>query len=104
MVVGEIGRDRLEYLYEMSYCEIALIIRGYRRRNVLQYQFQRMQVFASTFAFRDNKDQKKAEDMWPLYFDKYIDNIAPPITEIEKKELQALIDYTDQELAAGGKF
>ena len=101
MVVGEIGRDRIEYLYEMSYCEIALIIRGYRRRNVLQYQFQRMQVFASTFAFRNNEDHKKPEDMWPLYFDKYIETIAPPISDAEKAELQAEMDAINRKAAEG---
>lgn len=103
MVVGEIGRDRLEYLYEMSYCEIALIIRGYRRRNVLQYQLQRMQVFASTFAFGGNKDGKKPEDIWPLYFDHYIEQKVPPISDAEKAELQAEMDAINRK-AAEGKF
>ena len=40
--MGEIGRDRHEYLYEMRWWEILLIIQGYRRRNVLQYQLQRI--------------------------------------------------------------
>lgn len=72
MVVGEIGRDRREYLYEMSYCDILLIIRGYRRRNVLQYQLQRLQAFHSLFAMRENKDGKTPDQLWPLYFDRYI--------------------------------
>ena len=67
----------------MSYCEIMLIIRGYRRRNVLQYQLQRMQVFASTFCMGGNKEGKEPQQLWPLYFDKYIDHSQPPISEEE---------------------
>lgn len=71
MVVGEIGRDRVETLYKMSYCELLLIVRGYRHRNVLQYQLQRLQAYHSLFAFRENKDGKLPQQIWPLYFDNY---------------------------------
>ena len=86
-VVGEMGRDRRDYLYEMEYWEIVLIIRGYRRRNILQYQLQRQQIFASTFAFAGNKDNKKPEDLVPMYFDHYIDMSEEAITEEEEHEL-----------------
>lgn len=97
MVVGEIGRDRKEYLYEMSYCDIMLIIRGYRRRNVLQYQLQRMQVFASTFCMGGNKDGKEPQQLWPLYFDKYIDHSQPPISEEEIEDLQAEMEALNRQ-------
>lgn len=97
MVVGEIGRDRKEYLYEMSYCEIMLIIRGYRRRNVLQYQLQRMQVFASTFCMGGNKEGKEPQQLWPLYFDKYIDHSQPPISEEEIEDLQAEMEALNRQ-------
>ena len=32
MLVGEIGIDRREYLYNLTYCDILLITRGYMRR------------------------------------------------------------------------
>lgn len=97
MVVGEIGRDRKEYLYEMSYCDIMLIIRGYRRRNVLQYQLQRMQVFASTFCMGGNKEGKEPQQLWPLYFDKYIDHSHPPISEEEIEDLQAEMEALNRQ-------
>ena len=97
LVVGEIGRDRKEYLYEMSYCEIMLIIRGYRRRNVLQYQLQRMQVFASTFCMGGNKEGKEPQQLWPLYFDKYIDHSQPPISEEEIEDLQAEMEALNRQ-------
>lgn len=91
-MVGEIGRDRLEYQYDMSYCDIVLIIRGYRRRNVLLYQLQRLNVFASTFAFSGNHKGLKPEDLWPLYFDNYKEQTAPPLSDEERNELQAEMD------------
>ena len=97
LVVGEIGRDRKEYLYEMSYCDIMLIIRGYRRRNVLQYQLQRMQVFASTFCMGGNKEGKEPQQLWPLYFDKYIDHSQPPISEEEIEDLQAEMEALNRQ-------
>lgn len=33
MLVGEIGIERREFLYELNYWEIILIIRGYNRRH-----------------------------------------------------------------------
>lgn len=95
--MGEIGRDRKEYLYEMSYCDIMLIIRGYRRRNVLQYQLQRMQVFASTFCMGGNKEGKEPQQLWPLYFDKYIDHSQPPISEEEIEDLQAEMEALNKQ-------
>ena len=95
--MGEIGRDRKEYLYEMSYCDIMLIIRGYRRRNVLQYQLQRMQVFASTFCMGGNNEGKEPQQLWPLYFDKYIDHSQPPISEEEIEDLQAEMEALNRQ-------
>lgn len=92
--MGEIGRDRIEYLYEMSYCEILLIIRGYRRRNVLLYQFQRLTAFHAMFAMRENNNGKTPDQLWPCYFDRYIvpdENNGMPSSE-EVKQVLAEID------------
>lgn len=85
--MGEIGRDRREYLYEMSYCDILLIQRGYRRRNILQYQLQRLQAYG---AFHCMSGSKKTPEQWlPLYVDRYkmVNNDAPPISEEEVAEM-----------------
>lgn len=89
-VVGEIGRDRREYLYEMSYCDILLIQRGYRRRNILQYQLQRLQAYGSMFCMSGTN--KKPHEWMDLYFDHYKEQDAPPISEEEAAELVALIE------------
>ena len=84
-VVGEIGRDRHEYLYEMSYCEILLIQRGYRRRNVIQYQLQRLQAYGEFFCMSGTK--KKPDEWMQMYFDDYKTESAPPISEEDENEL-----------------
>ena len=85
--MGEIGRDRREYLYEMSYCEILLIIRGYRHRNILQYQLQRLQAYGAFFCM--GGAEKTPNEWIPMYFDKYIQNRGPELTVDEKDELLA---------------
>ena len=91
--MGEIGRDRLEYLYEMSYCDIVLIIRGYRRRNILQYQLQRIQAWASMFCM-GNKDGKTPDDVIPLYFDHYRQQereaVSQEVEDMLQREIQLM--------------
>ena len=89
--MGEIGRDRWEYLYEMSYCDILLIQRGYYRRNVLQYQLQRLQAFG---AFHCMGGAKKDPEEWlPLYLDRYITDDDPMLPSKEQMaEMLAEID------------
>ncbi len=87
--MGEIGRDRHEYLYEMQWWEILLIIRGYMRRDVLKLQLLRLTAYHSLFAMRDNKNGKTPDQLWPLYFDRYkTPDTPPPISDSEVQQLQ----------------
>jgi hypothetical protein len=43
--VGEIGVQRREYLYELEYWEISLIVRGYFRRNREMWSATRWQTY-----------------------------------------------------------
>ena len=43
--MGEIGVQRSEYLYELEYWEIALIVRGYFRRNREMWSATRWQTY-----------------------------------------------------------
>lgn len=74
----------------MRWWEIQLIVRGFRRRNVLQYQLQRLTAYASMFCM-GNPQHRTPEDLTgKLYFDRYIeypDEI--PITDEEILQLQA---------------
>lgn len=85
--MGEIGRDRCEYLYDMSYCDIMLIIRGYRRRDILSLQLQRLTAYAAFHMISGDKEHKGPDGWLPLYFDKYIDESAPSITEQQQQEM-----------------
>ena len=65
-----------------------LIIQGYRRRNVLQYQLQRIQAWASAFCM-GNKEGKRPQDLIDLYIDHYIDETEEQLTQQEVDDLQA---------------
>ena len=91
--MGEIGRDRREFLYQMTYCEIALIVRGYRRRNILQYQLQRLQAYGS-FHCMGSKNPKSPDEWLPLYIDRYRD------TSQDVEVSQETIDQLQAEMAA----
>ena len=72
----------------MKWWEILLIIQGYRRRNVLQYQLQRIQAWASAFCM-GNKDGKRPQDLVDLYIDHYIDETEEQLSQQEVDDLQA---------------
>ena len=65
-----------------------LIIQGYRRRNVLQYQLQRIQAWASAFCM-GNKEGKRPQDLVDLYIDHYIEESEEQLTKEEQEDLLA---------------
>ena len=77
----------------MRWWEILLTIQGYRRRNVLQYQLQRIQAWASAFCM-GNKEGKQPQDFFHLYCDDYIDPAENEVhlTEKEIAQMQAEIN------------
>ena len=87
--MGEIGRDRTEFLSEMTYCDILLIQRGYRRRNVLQYQLQRLQAYGAFFCMSGTN--KKPSEWIDLYFDHYKGCEGRLLSEDDKEELQSMM-------------
>ncbi len=82
---------RREFLYDIRFWEAKRIIRGYRRRNILSYQLQRIQAWASMFCM-GNPKHVKPTDIFKLYFDADEELSAPPMTEDEIKEIQGEID------------
>lgn len=72
----------------MRWWEILLIIQGYRRRNVLQYQLQRIQAWASAFCM-GNKEGKRPQDLVDLYIDHYIEESEEQLTKEEQEDLLA---------------
>lgn len=88
--MGEIGRDRHEYLYEMSYCDIMLIQRGYRRRNILQIQLQRLQAFGAFHCMSGAK--KEPQDWLPLYIDRYIEDTDADASIPDEDEVAEMLN------------
>jgi hypothetical protein len=64
-----------------------LIQRGYRRRNILQYQLQRLQAFGSFFCMSGTT--KTPEDFLPLYVDRYIGEDDPLLPD--KEQVAAMV-------------
>lgn len=95
MLVGEIGIPRKEFLYEVDFWEVRRIIRGFRRRNILQYQLLRLCAYSSFFSMRANKSGKGPEEWLPLDFDRTLDEESgegeDPITEEEAERLRQMI-------------
>jgi len=90
--VGEIGRDRHEFLYEMTYWEVLRIIRGYRKRDRLTHQLIAEAVFAAMHTMRDSKG-KTVKDFFPMLFEDDDDReLAEPLSEEDYAYEQALMD------------
>lgn len=51
MFVGEMGINRKEYLYELVFCDLLLIARGYERRNRHMWSATRWQTYHLMLAF-----------------------------------------------------
>lgn len=97
--MGEIGISREDFLYQLTWWEINSIIRGYRRRNILHYQLQRINAWASMFCM-GNPSHKLPQDILPLYFDDETDDDedSPALTPEECAGLQAEMDAINAQL------
>ena len=85
----------------MRWWEILLIIQGYRRRNVLQYQLQRITAWASAYCM-GNKNNVKPDEFFHLYCDDYIEGEQEsPLTEDEIKQMQEEMAAYNQQLKEG---
>ena len=89
MFVGEIGIPRREFLYEIRGWEARRILKGYQRRNILMYQLQRMQIWASMFCM-GNPEKKTPSDILHLYFDDFDKEPDQPISDDEGEQSEDL--------------
>ena len=71
-----------------------LIVRGYRQRNILHYQLQRLNVWASMFCM-GNPKHTEPQEIVPLYFDKDDEDELPPDDEIERMR-QEIIEENER--------
>lgn len=88
--MGEIGRDRREFLYEMQQWEILLITRGYFRRFHQSWEQTRLIAHQVHYCMGLPKGQiaKTPTEFIPFPWEKEEDN-TPQITDEEVAELQA---------------
>lgn len=91
--MGEIGYDRHAYLYELSYCDLFCIERGYYNRYWQAWSRTRWQTFHIMRAQVGDDSLHKAgiwnpSDLIPLPWEKKKDK-EPPISDEEAQELIA---------------
>ena len=93
MLVGEIGIPRREFLYDIDFQEVKLIIRGYRKRERTTCNMIRWQTF--WLLHNGMADLKKAginvpEDLISFPWDKEDEDIDLP-TDEEVADMQDLL-------------
>ena len=101
--MGEIGIPRQEYLFELRYWEILLIVRGYARRNRDLWSVTRWQTY-SLLAVQ--ADLKKAgifspTDLLPLPWDNDGEEVSPGPTKEQIAELQRQMREYNESHAEG---
>ena len=89
MFVGEIAIPRREFLYDIEWWEVRRIIRGYRKRNRLQYQLLAECAYASIYSTRDAKG-KTVQDLFPGLWEDDDDDYEP-MTQEEQDDLQDMM-------------
>lgn len=92
LFVGEIGISRREFLYDITFWEARRIIRGYYRRNVLNYQLLRLTAYSSFFSMRENKENKSPDEWIPLYFDEDDDIVDEMMSQDDADDLLSEIE------------
>jgi hypothetical protein len=83
----------------MRWWEILLIVRGYRRRRVLQYQLQRITAWASAFSMGNPKNVRP-QDFIHLYFDDYKSGPGEDLSDEDREEIQRLINEENARIAS----
>jgi hypothetical protein len=88
--VGEIGINRREYLYELDYVDILLIIRGYQRRQHSGWEQARLIAYNARFCM-GAKNPPTPLEWLPFPWER-----EPLPTDDEINELRELIKQEQQ--------
>ena len=88
MFVGEIGVNRREYLFDLTFCEILLISRGYFRRQHAGWEQARLVAYNAHYAMGCKNTPPSVSEWLPFPWEK---DELPSDEEIEetRKLLQA---------------
>lgn len=101
MFVGEIGIPRREFLYEIQFWEARRIIRGYNNRHHPGWEQARLVAYNARYCMGlPNGEVAPTVTEW-IKFPWEKDDI-PPISDKERKELQAEMDAINAQLATQG--
>ena len=86
MLVGEIGIARREYLYELSYCEILLITRGYFRRYHPGWEQARLVAHQVHYCMGVSKGDvaKTPQEFIPFHWEQ------KPVVQVSQDEIEEL--------------
>lgn len=94
--MGEIGIPRSEYLYELNYCDLLMIERGYERRHRHLWSTTRWQTFSLMSATAGSKAMNEAGYRTPKDLIKFPwDNEGQPSglpSQEDVAELQGLME------------
>ena len=99
--MGEIGLNRLEYLYDLTFCELLLIERGYEMRHRHLWFAERWATYYTMMAFCGSDNMKKSglnnpTDLLPLPWDQHEVHV---MSDKEIAYEQALMDNINAQLA-----
>lgn len=86
MLVGEIGIARREYLYELSYCEILMITRGYFRRYHPGWEQARLVAHQVHYCMGVSKGDvaKTPQELIPFNWEQ------KPVVQVSQDEIEEL--------------
>ena len=105
--MGEIGYNRQEYLYDLSYCDILCIERGYYRRNREMWSATRWQTYYIMLAQCGNENLRKNRIYKPadlIQFPWEKEKVeVQQASEGDVRELQAIMDAMSEEILAKAK-
>lgn len=105
--MGEIGYNRHEYLYELNYCDILCIERGYHRRHRDIWSATRWGTYYTMLATCGSDNLHKARIYKPydlIQFPWEREKVeAPSISEDDVRELQAVMDAMNKEILEHAK-
>lgn len=95
MLVGEIGIQRREYLYEMTFCEILLTIRGYFRRYHPQWEMTRLIAYQVHFCIglKEGTTAPSIQEFMPFPWERTADGESPAdqMTDEDIEKLRRLM-------------
>ena len=97
--MGEIGIPRREYLYELTYCDILLIIRGYHARHHAGWEQARLVAYHARYCM-GSKEPIPAVSEW-IKFPWEQDIVS--ITQSEAEDMQAEMAAINAAIASGAE-